>query len=150
MPIVLSTNQVQINMNGSSLPNAGVRIFNLGTAIPGTSTLTTFISFTHNGTAGTGISMRWYFGAGRQSGTIAENFWVYSYAAHLSTATTWTLNFGTTGLYSEGNGIISGYGFYITGTKLYLAAQQIDTGAWLESYVEAYSSNWDRITVAYS
>ena len=90
MPTVLSTNGLHINMSGGSLPNAGTRIFLVGKAVPGTSTWTTIIKFTHNGTAGTGLSMRWYMGAGRQSGTIAENWWVAGIGMFVSTATTWT------------------------------------------------------------
>ena len=148
MPTILSTDQLQINMNGASLPNARTRIFCLGTAVPGTSTWTTIIKFTHNGTAGTGLSMRWYMGAGRQSGTIAENWWVAGIGMYASTATTWTATYENWPWYSEGNGIIA-YGNEINGTYVQVRAFQGDTGAWVETYVEAYSSNWDRITVSY-
>ena len=147
MPIILSDNQLQINYNAGSTPNAGVRVFALGTAVPGTNANTAVLKFTHNGTAGSGVSLRWYFGAGRQSGTFAENWWQSRIGIFVSTTTTWTETY-TQNWYSEGNGIIN-TSFLISGTILQLNVTQSDTGAWVESYVEAYSSMWDRITIGY-
>lgn len=147
MPIVLSDNQLQINYNATSLPNAGVRVFNLGSTIPGNNIYTNIIKFTHNGVAGTGLSIKWYFGAGRQSGTLAENWWKITYGLFVSTTTGWSEN-GFGHLYWEGNAIVNN-GFSNSGNQLGLQVQQGDTGAYVESYVEVYSSFWDRITISY-
>jgi hypothetical protein len=149
MATILGVNGVQLNYNAGSIPNAGVRIFCIGTSVPGTSTYIKVIRFTNSGGASNfGMSLRWYMGAGRQSGTFAEDWWTCYYAGYNSNGTSWTENFNSGRWYYDGNGIT---GEQVTNSGNYIECQvsQSDTGAYVESYVEAYCSKWDQITVTY-
>jgi hypothetical protein len=149
MPIILSGNGVQLNYNAGSTPNAGVRLFCIGDAVPGTNTFQNIIRFTNSGGASNfGISLRWYIGAGRQSGTFAENWWTCYYAGFNSNGTTWTQNFNSGRWYFEGNGITSEQ-VITSGNYIQCQVSQSDTGAYVESYLEVYCSRWDQITVSY-
>lgn len=150
MATILSTNGIQLNYNAGSTPNAGVRIFQLGTSVPGTSTWTKVIGFTNTGGASNfGLHIRWYMGAGRQSGTFAENWWTCHYASYNSVGTSWTETNYAIRWHYEGNGITSERFVAATLTSIECQVFQSDTGAYVESYIEVYCGKWDQITVSY-
>lgn len=148
MATILGANGIQLNYNAGSTPNAGTRIFLVGKAVPGTNVATTIIRFTNSGGASNfSLYMRINIGAGRQSGTFAENWWIVKYAGYASTGTGWTQNFATDWVW-DGNAII-GSGFSNSGTYVEFQATQGDTGAYVEGYVEVQCNRWDQITVSY-
>lgn len=147
MATILPVNGIHLNMNNSSLPNAGARLFTSGKAIPGNSTWTRLISFSTSASFGFNMAFRIWMGASRQSGVIQENFWLYKFGG-------WQWNVGSWGntyfanAFSEGNGIMNASIGEDT-TSCFAAVWQNDTGAYVNYYVEAYCSRWDQITVSY-
>lgn len=148
MAIIQGVNGILINQAGSA--TAGTKILSFGKAVPGTNTYTTLLNFTLIGGAASnfGLSIRFYAGADRQSGTIAENWWYCQFGLFNSNGTNWTENFNLTPWYSEGNGII-GYRFNNFGTSVSLEAIQSDTGAYVSGYCEVQCGKWDQVTISY-
>lgn len=150
MPTVLSNNQLQINYNAASLSNAGVRIFCLGTAIAGNGTWQTIIRFTPIGSSNSyGLSFKFFSGAGRQSGTIAENWYVAGYFGVSINATSTGNSFNNNTWISEGNAITA-VQTNNSGTFGELRAFGYSgSPCWVETYVEAYCTKWNEISISY-
>ena len=149
MAIIQGVNGIHMNINSNV--NAGSRILSFGKAVPGTNTWTTVIKFTLIGGAASnfGISFRYYAGADRQSGTIAENFWYSQLGIYTSNGTNWTETYNATPWYGpEGNGIIS-YRINNFGTSVTIEAIQSDTGAYVSGYCEVECGKWDQLTISY-
>jgi hypothetical protein len=149
MALIQGVNGILINQTGSA--TAGSKILSFGKAVPGTSTWTTLISFTLIGGAASnfGISFRYYAGAQRQSGTIAENFWYSQFGMYTSNGTNWTETYNSTPWYPvDGNGIIA-YRMINFGTSVTIEALQSDTGAYVNGYCEVQCGKWDQLTISY-
>ena len=146
---VLNTQGIWSDLSNSS--TTGTRYYGRNISVPNTGVATVIINFAIGASnPGVYLYLRTFLMAERQSGTISENYAIYSYATFRSNSSGGFDMTDEAYQYGDGNAILSSGWQTTTGTGGY-ARWQANSSApcYATIYMTAQCNDWSKVTVTF-